>query len=180
MVWLLDSARRPQPPQAKAPANQTVQPAPHLPRKTERQPRATLDGPPLAAPSDRGLVAPSLEVPAAAALPPDGPVRTDAAATQIPDLNLSLPRSASAPWRRVNPAVQAQIGGAAPRTVESGIANAAAHTGPWSQERIGDNRVLMRRGDTCFTLDRPRTAQLFPMDPSSQRLPWLASAPFKC
>ena len=176
---LLDLRLWPQPATPPSAAPQPARPARPLAR---RLPEAASES--VAASATR-FAAPGADAAAAAAAAAMPPPSTDSAAVPAvvapqAGLNLSLPRSAAAPWRQRNPAVDAQIGGRAPDTVESRIAAAAANTGPWVQERIGNDRILMRRGDTCFNLDRPRAAQLFPFDQSSQRLPWMASQPFRC
>lgn len=141
--------------------------------------RETPRRPPRALPADTPAAAgPEAPAPAAVQPAPGEAARTQSAAP--PSLNLDLPLSASAPWRQTNPAVDAQIGRAVPHTVESRIAEATAGTGPWTQERLGTDRVLMRRGSTCFTLERPRTAHVLPLDTPSQRSPWMASRPFRC
>lgn len=67
-----------------------------------------------------------------------------------------------------------------PVTVERKIAEAAAETGPWTEERIDPDHIRLRRGTTCVMLSRPQIANIDPFSDSISRLPWGASQPSEC
>lgn len=147
MAWMLDLVRelpQLQPSRAQHSNDPAPLPPPQLAPSARPRPRtavgAAAQNP--AAPT-AAVAAAVFETPAAAALAPDMPTPASTPAAHPAALNLSLPRAASASWRQVNSAVQAQIGRAAPLTVETSAAKAAARTGPRTQERI-ENSSAMR------------------------------------
>jgi hypothetical protein len=60
-------------------------------------------------------------------------------------------------------------------TVERQIAAAAAESGPWTEERIDNDHVRLRRGTTCVMMERPQAAIIDPFSDASRRMPWKAS-----
>lgn len=96
-----------------------------------------------------------------------------------PRLDLKLnPRFGDAGLKS-NPAVQAQIGRAPPRTLESRIAGAVG-IGRWVEQRIDGDTIRLKNGDRCVLLVRSRIAQIDPMSPSARALPWMAGREFEC
>jgi len=81
-----------------------------------------------------------------------------------PVLVLELPRSASAPWRQRNPALDDPRTNTARATLESRLANAMGGAmggvGGWVQERLDNDRVRLRRGSECIEMQRSRAGQL--------------------
>ena len=84
------------------------------------------------------------------------------AATAAParaQLNLALPRGASAPWRQApNPALEDRRFNPPPATVESRLG--VVMDGTWRIERLDNDRVRMRRGNECYESSRTRAGQL--------------------
>jgi hypothetical protein len=72
-------------------------------------------------------------------------------------------------------AAQSPFQGRLPATAERIIANAAAQSGPWTEERVDMDHVRFRRGSTCIMMERPRAAALDPFNDAYSRLPWKAS-----
>lgn len=85
--------------------------------------------------------------------PPAEPPRTT--------LRLTLPPgyAASAAAAR-NPAFSDPRSNSVKPTLESRIANAAAVTGEWVEERTSDGRTRRRRGDTCVETQESRIASI--------------------
>lgn len=96
--------------------------------------------------------APAPQLPVAAAAPDAQPPR--------PALKLELPRSASAPWRQRNAALDDPRANTAPATVESRLAAAMGGEAGWVQERLDNDRVRWRRGSECIEMQRSRAGQL--------------------
>jgi len=130
--------------------------SPSISRPTTRPRVAVPLGAPLAAPPQtihdqpRPLVPPQTEAAAAPAPPPA--------------LKLELPRSASAPWRQRNLALDNPRANGAPATLESRLADAMggalSGVGGWVQERLDNDRVRLRRGSECVEMQRSRAGQL--------------------
>ena len=96
-----------------------------------------------------------------------------------PSLDLRLSREA---LKSFTPSLAARSSfqGSLPVTVERGIAQAAAETGAWTEERVDIDHVRLRRGTTCVILSRPQIAKTDPFSDSSHRVPWGASQPSEC
>jgi hypothetical protein len=94
-------------------------------------------------------------------------------------LNLSLSRET---LKTLVPGLAARspFQGRLPVTVERKIAEAAAETGPWTEERIDADHILLRRGTTCVMVSRPQIAKIDPFSDSIGRLPWGVSQPSEC
>jgi hypothetical protein len=88
--------------------------------------------------------------------PPTGPPPAPA---QAP-LNLALPRSASAPWRARNPALDDPRSNTAKLTLEQKLANAMGGDGSWHEERLDLDTIRWRRGSECIVATRSRAGQL--------------------
>jgi len=111
---------------------------------------------------------------------PDTPgAAQDSAAPTAGALNLNLPRGALTGTVPPGPAALSPFHGRLPATVEQIIANAAAESGPWTQERIDDDHIRLRRGNTCVLLERPLAAALDPFSDAARRMPWRANV-LKC
>ena len=67
-----------------------------------------------------------------------------------------------------------------PKTVESQIALAFANSGPWVEERMDDDHIRMRRGDTCVTVTRSLAEGLDAFSDHARRIPWRTGTPYKC
>ena len=95
-------------------------------------------------------------------------------------LNLTLSRKDIASVAPRSFADLSPFHGRLPKTVERQIANATAQSGPWVEERIDNDRIRLRRGNTCVMMERPRAASLDPMNEASGRMPWRASKAEEC
>ena len=95
------------------------------------------------------------------------------AATQA--LNLTLSRKDIASVAPPSFAERSAFHGRLPMTVERQIASVAAQSGPWAEERIDNDTIRLRRGNTCIMMQRPRAASIDPFNEASGRLPWRAS-----
>lgn len=91
-------------------------------------------------------------------------------------LNLNLSRKALTTLAPPSAAALSPFHGRLPATVEQVIANAAAESGPWTEERLDNDHIRLRRGTTCVLLERPQAAALDPFSDAARRLPWRASA----
>ena len=101
------------------------------------------------------------------------------AATEVPKalgsaLNLALSREAQKFLATPGLAARSPFQGHFPSTVERQIAEAAAETGPWTEERIDSDHIRLRRGTTCVMLTRPRIVTIDPFTDSLRRIPWAA------
>ncbi len=96
-----------------------------------------------------------------------------------PTLNLTLSREV---LKALVPGLAARspFQGRLPVTVERKIAEAAAETGPWTEERIDSDHFRLRRGTTCVIVSRPQIAKIDPFSDSIGRLPWGVSQPTEC
>lgn len=90
-------------------------------------------------------------------------------------LNLTLSRQALAPLVAPSFADRSPFHGRLPPTVERQIAAATAESGPWTEERIDNDHVRLRRGTTCVMMERPEAAIIDPFSDASRRMPWRAS-----
>ena len=180
--WSMDSAMRAYPKSVVAPSIAVWLPAlPALSTEVAKRLRPESAPPPdrlrrgdttqhsravgLALPAENGAVAaPSAE--SASAEAPTAPA---------PALNLTLSRQALASLAAPSFADRSPFHGRLPMTVERQIAAAAAESGPWTEERIDNDHVRLRRGTTCVMMERPRAAILDPFSEAAQRMPWKAS-----
>jgi len=94
-------------------------------------------------------------------------------------LNLTLSREA---LKSLTPGLAASspFQGRLPVTIEGKIAEAAAATGPWTEERLDNDRIRFRRGTTCVTFSRPEITKIDPFSESINRQPWNAAHPSEC
>lgn len=118
--------------------------------------------------TDGNAPVPSAEI--ASATPPKPP---------LSPLKLSLSREALKSLAAPGLADRFPFQGRLPVTVESQIAEVAAETGPWTEERIDADHIRLRRGTTCVVLSRPEIAKIDPFNDAMRRMPWAATA-FKC
>jgi hypothetical protein len=95
-------------------------------------------------------------------------------------LNLTLSPQALKSLATPGLASKSPFHGRLPATMESKIAEAAAETGPWTEEVIDHDNIRLRRGTTCVTVSRPEIAKIDPFSNSIGSLPWAASQPFEC
>ncbi len=115
-----------------------------------------------------------------APLPTETPGSPEGQAPATPALNLNLSRK-DITWAAPRSfAEQSPFRGRLPKTVERQIANAAAETGPWTEERIDNDHIRFRRGNTCVTMQRPRAASIDPFNEAAARIPWRASKAEEC
>jgi hypothetical protein len=112
-----------------------------------------------------------------AATPSAGSASTEVSG---PRLNLTLSREALKTAAAPGLAARSPFQGRLPVTVERKIAEAAAETGPWIEERIDADHFRLRRGTTCVILSRPQIATIDPFNDALRRLPWGASLPSEC
>jgi hypothetical protein len=149
---------------------QAVQGTPGLPRQS--------DGARLAP----GVVAQVKPAPGTDDIPLPAPllIPSDTPHPSTPTLNLSLPSKAIASIAPPSFAEQSPFRGRLPATVERQIASAAAESGPWTEERIDNDHIRFRRGNTCVTMERPRAAAIDPFSEAMARIPWRASPPGEC
>jgi hypothetical protein len=141
-------------------ANATARTAPPAPRLRPRLPppapqaEALASPPPAASPQ-------AITWPTEAARPEASADRTAGAASPPPvPLDLSLPRAASAPWRRRNPALDDSRSNDRPLTFEQRLALGMGGSGPWAEERLDPDTIRFRRGAQCQLATRTRAGQL--------------------
>jgi hypothetical protein len=99
----------------------------------------------------------------------------EAQTPSAPGLDLTLSRQALAPLVAPSFADRSPFHGRLPTTVERQIAAAAAESGPWTEERIDNDHVRLRRGTTCVMMERPQAAIIDPFSDAARRMPWRAS-----
>ncbi len=174
IVWL-PGAPRPASPAEQAPAAAAAQPAarwPSTPPRSPREPQAiTLPATPADAGADAGPASPPSEAPALPA--PGAQSSPPAAALPAPPLNLALPRSASAPWRTRNPALDDPRSNTPPLTLESRIAKALGGVDGIQEFRMEDGSVRFKRGNSCVIARPNRASTLDPFNASAQVRPRL-------
>jgi hypothetical protein len=95
-------------------------------------------------------------------------------------LNLALPTGASAPWRQRNPVLDDMRGRSARASFESQLVGAMGGDGRWAEERIDNDRIRFRRGNTCVDMERSRSERIDPFNSSYSPKPWLAGKPSPC
>jgi hypothetical protein len=113
------------------------------------------------------------------ALPPLVAASEETPKPTVPALNLTLSRE-SLKSLVPSAAATSPFQGKVPISAERRIADAAAETGPWTEERIDMDHVRLRRGTTCVILSRPQVAKIDPFSDASKRVPWGASQPSEC
>ena len=167
-VWLPEPAR----PAAEQPRRPPIQQDPTdatRPRDANKPADPTHPAELATAPASNGATLP---------VEASGPV--EAPATSHPALNLNLSRKDILSNAPRSFAEQSPFRGRLPKTVERQIASAAAETGPWTEERIDNDRIRFRRGNTCVMMQRPRAASIDPLNEASARMPWRRSEPEEC
>ena len=120
-------------------------------------------------PTDNPATPPTAVAPATIAEDPPAP----------PVLNLALPPKDSGRHRPPRFSEQAEFQGRKPETKEETFAQALGDTGPWIEERIDNDHIRFRRGNTCIMMERSATERLMPMDEGSRRVPWKANT-YRC
>jgi hypothetical protein len=85
---------------------------------------------------------------------------------------LTLSREALKSLAALGLAARSPFQGRLPATVERAIAEVAAETGPWTEERIDFDHIRLRRGTTCVMLSRPEIAKIDPFSDSIGRISW--------
>ncbi len=165
-VWLLElpKALAPQP-TAVQPRTMTTPPS-NLPLTDPRNQASTTGMAPAAASVD--------------AMPSPPRDATGAGAPAAPGLNLNLSRKDMTSLSAPGFAAQSPFHGRLPATVEGAIANAAAQSGPWTEERVDLDHIRFRRGNKCITMERPRAAALDPFNEAYARMPWKAGQESDC
>jgi hypothetical protein len=101
-------------------------------------------------------------------------------ASQQGTLNLTLSKRDLKAKPAPNAAAMSPFHAPLPKTVETQIANAFSHSGPWVEERIDDDHIRMRRGDTCITVTRSLAEGLDAFSDHARRIPWRTGTPYKC
>jgi hypothetical protein len=180
--WTMGSAIRAYPSPVEAPTVAVWLPA--LPAlSTEYAKRRSPESVPPADPLRRGYStershAAVLALPAAnnpVAAPSAGSALVETPTAPAPALNLTLSRQALASLAAPSFADRSPYHGRLPMTVDRQIAAAAAESGPWTEERIDNDHVRLRRGTTCVMMERPQAAIIDPFSDASRRMPWKAS-----
>ena len=133
-------------------------------------------------PADPSYTADVANAPTASAISlpsePSGPTKAQTPSAPALNLNLSRKDILSAAPRSF--AEQSPFRGSLPKTVERQITSAVAETGPWTEERIDNDHIRMRRGNTCVMVQRPRVASIDPFNEAAGRIPWRSSKPQEC
>jgi hypothetical protein len=109
-----------------------------------------------------------------------GPIGAQPTVPVTPALNLTLSRKDIISVAPRSFAEQSPFRGRLPKTVERQIANAAAETGPWTEERLDYDRIRFRRGNTCITWHRPNPASIDPLREAAGPPNWLSPGPEEC
>lgn len=86
-------------------------------------------------------------------------------------LNLTLPRETPASKRPQALAIEKQIGARASQSLETRIA-AAIGPGQWTEELQSPDRIRLRNGNTCVTLERSRIDLIDPFYAKEHPTPW--------
>lgn len=165
-VWLHGGATVPDRPAPAAAPRLPAHPPALLPRRS--------DPIPAAAPAQAATE------PVADPAPIRGP--GDAVVPPVPAEPAALPLRLTLPRAAVAASAPPQAGAARPAvpwTVESRIA-AALGSGPWIEERLGEDQVRFRQGERCVTLKRPRHAGLDPFNASMHATPWISAGVEPC
>lgn len=124
---------------------------------------------------ERPVVATESTLPAGEAMARSLSEAVPAPPSSAPALDLTLSRKALTSLGPPGFAAQSPFHGRLPATVERAIAGAAATSGPWTEERIDNDHVRFRRGNTCVMMERPQAATIDPFSDASRRIPWRAS-----
>jgi hypothetical protein len=126
---------------------------------------------------------PTLAAASAAVQTPEAPAAERPASAPPPRLNLALPtfpRAASAPWHQRPAPMDGPRANTPKATLESRLQAAMGGDGRWAEERIDNDHVRYRRGDTCVDFNRSRAEQLDPFQQGSSPKPWLTGPPRPC
>ncbi|MBV8034719.1 hypothetical protein [Roseateles sp.] len=139
------------------------------------------------------LPAPELSLPAPPAFSSDSPspaaaspapaAAADGSAAEPPrtTLRLTLPPGYAASAGVRSAALNDPRSNTVRRTLEGQIANAAALTGDWVEERTSDNRIRRRRGDTCVETEESRIATIDRFNENvAPRATKMTGQPYKC
>lgn len=125
---------------------------------------------------------PAADPSAAATAEPTAPAAAPAAA-EAPrmTLRLTLPPGAAASSSVRSQALNDPRSNTRRWTFEERIANAAAVTGDWVEERSSDGRMRRRRGDTCVETEESRIAMMDRFNESvAPRATKMTGKPYKC
>lgn len=125
--------------------------------------------------SERPVVAGASRLPAVEPMAFPVSEGVPAPASPAPALDLTLSRKALTALGPPGFAAQSPFHGRLPATVERAIAAAAAESGPWTEERMDDDHIRFRRGNSCIMMERPQAATIDPFSDASRRMPWRAS-----
>jgi len=147
---------------------------------------------PPAAPAPR-LPAPELPVPAPPAFSTEAPTPVTVSPTPTPPtvpataepprttLRLTLPPGYAASASARNAALNDPRSNTRRLTLEDRIANAAAVTADWVEERTSDGRLRRRRGDTCVEAEESRIATIDRFNENvAPRAVKMTGKPYKC
>lgn len=150
----------------------------------ETRPRVSPVQPPLnhADTARRAYSGAPVASPAVGAVPdvPGGqPLSAHAQSPPTSTLQLDLSRKALSALAAPGFATQTPFQVRLPATVERQVAQAFAESGPWTEERVDNDHVRLRRGNTCVMMERPQAAILDPFSEAAQRLPWRVST-YRC
>jgi hypothetical protein len=168
-VWLLPALAKPEAVQARRPLSAQDPAYPSRQRGANKSVETSRTTEAATAPDASGVSLPS---------EPSGP--TEAQAPPSPALNLNLSRKDISSAAPRSFAEQSPFRGRLPKTVERQIASAAAETGPWTEERVDNDHIRFRRGNTCVMMQRPRAASIDPFSEAAGRIPWRSSKPQEC
>jgi hypothetical protein len=157
------------PPERATP--RTSQPPPRLPPATRAPVPAAPRLPDL--PDEPAPVSTAITLPPPETAPPAEPPRTA--------LRLTLPPGHAASASVRSAALNDPRSNTRRQTFEDRIANAAAATGDWVEERAGDGRMRRRRGDTCVETEESRIAVIDRFNENvAPRTAKMTGKPYKC
>jgi len=150
--------------------------------KRAQDPAATVSKSDTKVPAEPSYTADTTTAPTASGMSPrSGEISPNEAETPgVPALNLNLSRRDISSVAPRSFAEQSPFRGRLPKTVERQVASAAAETGPWTEERIDNDRIRFRRGNTCVMVQRPRAAIIDPLSEAAASIPWRGSKPEVC
>lgn len=153
-----------------------VPPAPASP--TADRPRLRAPDLPLPAPPVFSTETPSL---VSASPAPAGPAENAPAEPPRTTLRLTLPPGYAASASARSAALNDPRSNTRRLTLEDRIANAAAVTGDWVEERTSDGRMRRRRGDTCVETEESRIAGIDRFNENvAPRTAKMTGKPYKC
>lgn len=123
------------------------------------------------------------DAPAAPSTPTPSAPSPETAAALAPrmTLKLTLPPGAAASSSARSQALNDPRSNTRRQSFEDRIANAAAVTGDWVEERAGDGRMRRRRGDTCVETEESRIAMIDRFNENvAPRAAKMTGKPYKC